>query len=1699
MAEIGRFIKRKNLKTRILSVILVIAILAGSFVWFGNNDMKEVVAEDKEKDYLEYIADRMESATTGDQQYFNVLEIVPYDGLGEFRYFLNDQSVLNYFNSEAGQTKIKDNAWCLTSEREWKYFKGNGFGNLGYKIRYNSITKKYEVQGNDSFLVKAFGDQAGIFSEKIKLQTVEANDLTADMVNKADLIVFSSADHDSGTLKMYEAWTGTTDHGFYDSTGAVASDDTLYYATYEKKAGGSLVSRDMSWAACEALLNCTIEGRSFEVTPGKNIYLKTPVILDNREISGLDNALNVYKFNFVYRSLCGYENLNYNDELNNNDTPLKKAYIALKAKLEESSDSNSQFGTAELNSFLASYDGGSYASKIENNCLDANHNTWLTDYFFSYTGSQILMPAPKLAEIVEEEEEPEKRIYFNKQYCSWGTVKIYFFEGGNAVGTAWPGTDMIKVEGTTNDYYAVVPAGATHCIFNNGSGSQTGDLAIPADGYGDYYNYVDDSKGSWNIYDTGDDDIDDGGTDTIITDIDYSSGKGVTSRTGSSGTIANVLQFLLGSKSGQATRYSYGTDALKVLEIQPCNAFSYDGWKDSDKDGYRDENEGNIDEIKALGNKLLMSGVDSWTLSNYTSYIQVTGVTTNALNGMNNDLVSDFDIIIIGENIDILNKDANNRTIYNDRTLNGYVYLAFGDLFKIATNALGILPSEYAELQNTGQRGWYTPLNESHRYMFTEYVYNTLNANGGNGKYYLHKLMQDYYQKGGKYDDDSNGYGTKGEFYSKYQLGNVRGVDNDITDITREKLLDFAKSGKAIILSDSLYNLDDYTVYPTSDMYYLCKELLSTDATGNRKYGIYSMDNMAGAVNHRITLNPIIEMISYPVEPTYDSNGIVNKFNSTNIDFKFNLKGQPGKTYRIKLYADKNSDGVYRGIEEDISDDRNELYFSRDIVMSSTGEMEYLIDSQLSDNFIGMLAWKIEVVQLIKEDGEWVETAYSNSVKGYSAIKKDVQKTITVLQIMPNEYDYPNNGGHVNPVTLDMETNAEFKTLLGKISGAVGYDVNIQSINVWEYEKWFNPNEGGIAYNGESSSGGWIYFKNTNGWSQPYAHYYHGSDGYTTVWPGKQMTKITEDTYAIWVPDRAQKVIFNDGKGNQLDEKTLNGWNKRYEGGSWKEYKFYDDNQSSKPYDHLATYDMVVIGFADMFGAAGDKTDATGWAHSSDISNKYGALDNIVDYIDAGKSVLFTHDTIAWRTSPNYDAQKLVNPSEGRLEMHWTKLLQPNGDANSASNSYHDNLAHNITVSLRDKVGLDKYGITLDQTIVDPENPNKYDKYETPIYANGMEPAYEDNTDPKKDANGNYLVEELHGFTPWFYYRNNFLHAFYSDYTSDYNKMGIFSLKPFDKNNTTLSSGYFDYNKSGTWTTTKVSQVNKGSINMYPYKISEELTVELTHAQYYSINMEDEDVVVWYTLAGDGKDGTSKYYGYTDKDVENNYYIYSKNNVTYSGAGHQTMTQDMEKMLFVNTLIKAIAGGNSSPVLTVTNGAEIGGIHMVYVNSSNTAKDYEIHILGRDADLVSPEAAGINYVIRESDLPGLKANKVNVDIIGKFEWAKIYWNVPGVSEPKLIKEYDGNGTDPLRNGVIKEFRLGDSSVLTGDSTTYYYDKDGDGDLDSVNALQYIELLTEGVGEVAPEGADFTIVVSDWLGATTTIKVRLVERELFMLD
>lgn len=168
--------------------------------------------------------------------------------------------------------------------------------------------------------------------------------------------------------------------------------------------------------------------------------------------------------------------------------------------------------------------------------------------------------------------------------------------------------------------------------------------------------------------------------------------------------------------------------------------------------------------------------------------------------------------------------------------------------------------------------------------------------------------------------------------------------------------------------------------------------------------------------------------------------------------------------------------------------------------------------------------------------------------------------------------------------------------------------------------------------------------------------------------------------------------------------------------------------------------------------------------------------------------------------------------------------------------------------------------------------------------------------------------------------------------------------------------------------TRRAMQVNTGGVTMYPFAISDTLIISPTHAQTFALDLEDPSVAVWYTLSGtvvteQAKEGETKvsaddarqvssFYAASPKDGMNNYFLYSKDNVFYTGAGHMAVTGRLkdnndERRLFINVIVNCATKGTSKPSLKLYNKCdEEGSTHVncdcKYVDPKNDKDNDEL-------------------------------------------------------------------------------------------------------------------------------------------------------------
>ena len=362
-------------------------------------------------------------------------------------------------------------------------------------------------------------------------------------------------------------------------------------------------------------------------------------------------------------------------------------------------------------------------------------------------------------------------------------------------------------------------------------------------------------------------------------------------------------------------------------------------------------------------------------------------------------------------------------------------------------------------------------------------------------------------------------------------------------------------------------------------------------------------------------------------------------------------------------------------------------------------------------------------------------------------------------------------------------------------------------------------------------------------------------------------------------------------------------------------------------YNLFQQYDMLIPGFGDAY--------RFGYTYSaSDISNN--KLDNVKrnlavgwavrDYIESGKSILFTHDTTSY-----------VNNIQSAIQ--WNDQ----GYKEDQKNYWYWGYEFNKTI--RASVGLDRYGALKEYYQQRAASTTGEEQKRDQEYLKTLE-SY--TFDEIKEPNSDNELWQKEGVTKYTVVR------FLRSYLEDLRKTGSSEVWFPVKNSLLKQAGYdggdprWNYPSSllmGDYAGSSLiaTQVNDGQITQYPYQISadEQLEISNTHYQWLQPNMEldrngdgKNDIVVWYCISGvaDGNYKNTNIYNITPNDVVNNYYIYTMGNVTYSGAGHSTPSKESEIKLFVNTMIAAYNAGVTAPSVRFKDksGSKIQSVYMLY-------------------------------------------------------------------------------------------------------------------------------------------------------------------------
>ncbi|MBD5480974.1 MAG: DUF5057 domain-containing protein [Lachnospiraceae bacterium] len=357
-------------------------------------------------------------------------------------------------------------------------------------------------------------------------------------------------------------------------------------------------------------------------------------------------------------------------------------------------------------------------------------------------------------------------------------------------------------------------------------------------------------------------------------------------------------------------------------------------------------------------------------------------------------------------------------------------------------------------------------------------------------------------------------------------------------------------------------------------------------------------------------------------------------------------------------------------------------------------------------------------------------------------------------------------------------------------------------------------------------------------------------------------------------------------------------------------------------YLNFYQYDMVIVGFCDMVPSIPSQA----------------AVEALLNFANMGKSMLFTHDT----TYSGWESQS--DPSDF---------------------TFAAGLGQSFSMSIRDLCGMDRYGVSVDWYRYDETTGRAMNNKEgSPIRTPGAQAsAYNASSAAYQwyashpggnsrdvayapGTNQTMMAAQTQGLT-WSMTDNEYFYMY------DWASHGKIT-RPH-KNRDTWDAA----------DTNTVTQVNGGIITQYPYDIPLRIEVGDTHAQYYQLDLETDrdgdgrgDVVCWYAMSSLNDGDWNDIYDFSPNDVRNNYYIYNKGNITYTGVGHSVdhITLD-EKKLFINTFVAAYSAGIRNPSVRIVENGSVNAPDLENVSipfngvDEETAGTYRVYYQVKDNNI----------------------------------------------------------------------------------------------------------------------------------------------------
>ena len=629
-----------------------------------------------------------------------------------------------------------------------------------------------------------------------------------------------------------------------------------------------------------------------------------------------------------------------------------------------------------------------------------------------------------------------------------------------------------------------------------------------------------------------------------------------------------------------------------------------------------------------------------------------------------------------------------------------------------------------------------------------------------------------------KLDDSSDPANLGGEHqYSVYRQDkeNEKNGTTDYTwDYTILSLPVKQTNGlKEVTIVNSPSSISTYTVDNTTKVYKFLSSVYDTVTTNETKSGyiergdgatlcknanVFDENEFIDADNIKTSLRDKLLTISAPQLQIVDSSVVSYPaiLTGTEISGEFiiydDADTNSNNNYKVYLYIDQDHDAKFSKTEkfENINVyPKNEggsfESVSANTIKSSTTDHKqdhvYKFSKQLSSAYMGLVSWKLEVVQLKANSDS--DSSISDSYTGYSYIKTSEKKAIKAVQVLPADWWSNTAEKNSNYITQRGQWKRNTKQTDGTYTGGSLKDA-------YEQER-ANEIQGNAFYGsvflGEAevpnSQKTKIVQKNSNG---EYEAVY--ADAFQTLIDADDSildrTIYYEATGDDKVPYRTHVVFWVRPEGSKTVRKDESGsYEKDYYGNYIYEYEDcdfevdialtdiyelnckYSTSTKNNDRDHqhvnqdtsfLDNYDMLILGFGDSYGKCGVQTNlfrfvGRDFGGSATLGFNIAAALAIKDFIESKRPVLFCHDTTNTTNDYlSYFAQTglgvLTNTVSKALDWltgvvdkikSWltgteTPKDEETLDIDLQDSKVKDGYYNNIL--LRDSLNLDRYGMT---------------------------------------------------------------------------------------------------------------------------------------------------------------------------------------------------------------------------------------------------------------------------------------------------------------------------------------------------------------------------------------------------------------------